>query len=636
MTQQGNKVKDELKQQTTRLNAVLSAIPDNMFILDSNGTFIDFYATDSEGLKLPGDKIIGSSIFDVFSEEEAKRQLAVYEECIKENALKVIEYELPGNEGVAYHEARIVPLEKNKVLAMVRDITDKKKHEEVLVENEKRFRDLAEMLPEAIFETDLNMFITYSNRKAHKLFGFDENDDYRKINVISAVAPQDREKAKENSIKRMRGIKESYTEYTGLRKDGSTFPMLLQSSVILRDNVPIGFRGVIIDLTQQKEAEDAIKRIEKLESIGILAGGIAHDFNNLLGGLFGTIELAGSELDKGDIPAAKELLNKSISVFSRARDLTLQLLTFSKGGTPSKKAGDISKTVTETVSFVLSGSKVKPVFNFDQELWACEYDSSQIAQTIENMAINSMQSMPEGGKIEFSLKNHVVEESCSLSLEPGKYIKISIKDEGTGIPEKYIKKIFDPFFTTKQTGSGLGLAVSWSVIKKHGGAIDVKSNIGNGTSFYIYLPASSEPLDIESENGEKRETAPVPGRVLVMDDDFIIREVTGKILQEAGFEVVKVESGEKAVKVYKENISNNTPFDIVLLDLTIPGGMGGKETLSELKKINKDVIAIATSGYSEDPVISNPKDFGFFSSIPKPYLKKPFVEIIKEAVLSIK
>jgi len=622
-------IEDELKQKTARLNAVLSAIPDSMFILDLNGMFIDFYSYDEKGLRLPSEKIKGSSIFDIFPKEEALRHLSIYKECTEDKNLKVVEYEIKKEGTSDYFEARIVSLEDNTILAIVRNITERKKQESLLLENEHKFRELAEMLPEAIFETDLNMFITYANKRAYELFGYDEIG--RKFNVISAVAPHDREKAKENTIKRLRGIKESYTEYTGVKSDGSIFPMLLQSAVIMKDGVPVGFRGIIIDLTLQKNTEEAIKRVEKLESIGVLAGGIAHDFNNLLGGLFGTIELAKGELEKGDIDSAKEMLLKSIAVFTRAKDLTLQLLTFSKGGVPVKKSGNISKVVKESVEFALSGSKVKPVFKFENEECLCDFDQGQISQTIENMVINSVQSMPEGGKIEVFVSKENIDDLNTLSLEAGRYLKISIKDEGTGIPERFFKKIFDPFFTTKQSGSGLGLAISWSIIKKHGGTIDVESNIGNGTTFHIYLPFTDQCSSLDEERHHPHNLKGC-GKILIMDDDFIIREVTAKILIEAGYEVVKTESGEKALSVYKEHLENNIPICAVLLDLTVPGGMGGKETLDMIREIDTNVVAIATSGYSEDPVISNPKDFGFYDSIPKPYLKSPFLEVIRKAV----
>ncbi len=622
-----------LQQKTVRLDAVLSAMPDKIFVIDSNGIFVDFYAGEVNGLQISPDKIKGASIFDVFGEKEAEKHLSIYRECIKDKTLKVVEYELAGkDERTYYYEARVVPLEERTVLAVVRDITVGKKREIALIENEKRFRDLSEMLPEAIFETDLRMNLTYANQKAYKLFGYKEADVRNGINVLSTVAPQDREKAKENTIKRLQGIKENYTEYSGLKRDGTQFPMLLQSSVIIRDGAPVGFRGVIVDLTLQKQTEEAIKRVEKLESIGLLAGGIAHDFNNLLGGIFGAIELADNELEKGDIKEAKNLLSSSLSVFARAKDLTRQLLTFSKGGVPSKEIGDLAKTIEESVKFTLSGSNIKPFFKFNKNLWVCEFDPNQIAQAIENITINAMHSMPEGGAIEVGADNINIEEPLAVSIDPGKYVKVYIKDNGTGIPEKFFKKIFDPFFTTKRTGSGLGLAVSWSIINKHGGIIDLESSVGKGSTFYLYLPVAektcvkpeSEKIDFEGEHQK--------AKVLIMDDDYVIREITSKILKEAGYDVEKVENGEKALEVYKKHFNKKEPFDVVILDLTIPGGMGGKETIVKILEINPEALAIATSGYSEDPVMANPTKFGFCSGLTKPYLKKIFLETVEKAI----
>jgi nitrogen-specific signal transduction histidine kinase/ActR/RegA family two-component response regulator len=433
-------------------------------------------------------------------------------------------------------------------------------------------------------------------------------------------------------MKKFCGGVETSSEYTGLRKDGTTFPILLHSSPLFKDGKPFGIRGIVIDMTIQKTIDESFYQTQKLESIGFLAGGIAHDFNNLILGLFGSVEIAKNELENLNYEAAKNALVNSMTAFSRAKDLTHQLLTFAKGGIPNKKTGDIRKTIQEAVKFCLSGSNIAYKFEIEENIPLCNFDQNQISQVIENIVINAKQAMSEKGTILITVKSVMISKNPNEFFYPGEYIKISIKDSGVGIPEEYRKKIFDPFFTTKKSGSGLGLATSWSIIKRHNGILDLESELGKGSTFHIYLPVSSETVNMEAEKNSGSFIN--QGRILLMDDEFLIREVAGKMLSDAGFSVEKAVSGEEAVELYIKAMKTDKKFDAVILDLTIPGGMGGKETVEKLLDIDPEVVAIASSGYSEDSIIADPGEYGFSASLPKPYLKDAFANTIMEVILA--
>jgi len=323
------------------------------------------------------------------------------------------------------------------------------------------------------------------------------------------------------------------------------------------------------------------------------------------------------------------VLGNSLPAFERAKDLTNQLVTFAKGVEPKKKKGDLGKIVTDTVKFALTGSEIVPEFHSDKEIYTAEFDPFQIGQVIENIIVNAKHAMSDKGILEIGIDTVLMDDKGTELLAPGEYVRISIKDSGTGIPSEHRNNIFDPFFTTKKEGTGLGLATSWSIIKRHGGTIDFDSEKGRGTVFRIYIPSAE--CELESESSSK-ESFSGRGRILIMDDEFIIREVAGKMLKDAGFTVDKAVSGEEAVDMYKEAFNKGIPYDVIILDLTIPGGMGGNKALQKIKEFHKDVAAICSSGYSEDDIISNPQKYGFAASLPKPYLRETFSEVIRKVI----
>lgn len=381
----------------------------------------------------------------------------------------------------------------------------------------------------------------------------------------------------------------------------------------------IGAVLVIKDVTEAKRIEEERMRGNKLESIGFLAGGIAHDFNNLLTGIQGNITLAKMN-ERADAPI-KELLKEAEKACNQAKELTNQLLTFSKGGAPITKIASINDLVRESVEFMRTGTNVKCHFSIAEDLANVEIDENQFTQVINNLTINAIQAMPDGGEIDVICENVRIDDSKELPLENGDYVKISIRDYGMGIAKKYLDKIFFPYFTTKTTenqrGRGLGLAASYSIIKQHGGLITVTSKLRHGSTFQIYLPASGK--SIETVRTPRASQGTGHGNVLVMDDEEIIRAVAVKFLSRLGYTVATANDGQEALRLYEGALRQNNPFDAVIMDLTIPGGMGGKEAIEKLRLVDPEVKAIVSSGYSNDPVMAQHRKYGFDAVITKPF-----------------
>jgi len=391
-------------------------------------------------------------------------------------------------------------------------------------------------------------------------------------------------------------------------------------------------RVAMTDITERKRAEADRLILNKLESTGILAGGIAHDFNNLL-----TVVLLDLELAQALIPPGEELarlLEEAKKASLTASSLTQQLITFAKGGAPVRKPTRLSGVIQESVRPALSGSNVRCEFSLAEDLWVAEVDAGQIGQVIRNMVLNAREAMPKGGVIFVRAENVVLSAQEQPSLPAGEYVRTSIADQGGGVAVDVLPKIFDPYFSTKeegqQRGMGLGLTICHAVAQKHGGAIAVESVVGVGTTFHIYLPAARKLSG--------KEKAPVPkgvprhGRVLVMDDEEGVRRVVGLTLWGMGHSVELAEDGQMAVEVYKKAKSLGRHFDVVMLDLTVRGGMGGRETIQALLKIDPEVKAIAMSGYVHDPVILEPERHGFKGTLAKPFDVGKLQEILSRVM----
>lgn len=378
----------------------------------------------------------------------------------------------------------------------------------------------------------------------------------------------------------------------------------------------LGFNNLKLarNIYEREQLENEMLKTRKLESIGILAGGIAHDFNNLLTSILGNLSLAEYELNNSNTVLTDYLKNAEKATM-RAKELSQQLLTFSKGGTPVKSTTAIEDLIKETADFALKGTKVKCEYNFGDSIWPVDIDQGQISQVLNNLIINAVQAMPDGGIIRIGCRN--VNKNYEKFLKEDKYIQILIADQGVGIPEDHLERIFDPYFTTKEKGNGLGLATSHSIITKHNGHLTVKSRVGVGTMFTIYLPASSTKL--KSSGKENLKYIKGKGRILVMDDDDLILHVFKQGLTTLGYDVTCVVNGEQALEEFRNAFGQEHPYDLVIMDLTIPGAMGGKEAIKLLKESYPDARAVVASGYSNDPVMSDYTNYGFCG-----YIKKPF------------
>ncbi len=385
----------------------------------------------------------------------------------------------------------------------------------------------------------------------------------------------------------------------------------------------MGIAGAATDITALMQGEAALRRVEKLESIGVLAGGIAHDLNNLLTAILGNVSLA--KMYK-DTQKKDKRLAEAEKACMLIKDLTQQLLTFSKGGAPILRTAAIGELLRDITAFTLRGSNVGCEFSIPDALWPVEIDEGQINQVINNIVINANQAMASGGMINICAENvtEVVEDA--LVLECGEYVKISIADHGTGISKDDLPKIFDPFYTTKQAGSGLGLATSYSIIQKHNGYMAVESQLGVGTVFHIYLPAS--PAAILMASAEEKNPIMGSGRILVMDDEKHVRDTAATMLSSIGYAVITAIDGAEAIEIYKEAMESENPFDAAIIDLTIPGGMGGEEAIQGLVAIDPEVKAMVSSGYSSDTILANFREHGFMGIIPKPYNIQELSEIL--------
>ncbi|MEI7556269.1 ATP-binding protein [Candidatus Chlorohelix sp.] len=397
---------------------------------------------------------------------------------------------------------------------------------------------------------------------------------------------------------------------------------------------------VATDLTEKKRVEEALQKTSRLESLGVLAGGIAHDFNNLLTGIIGYLGLTNLNLahkESIDIAEIAEFTREAEKAALRSKDLTMQLLTFAKGGNPIRKTVKLIQLIREAASFVMHGRNVETVFNLPEEIGPVEVDAGQLSQVIQNLTLNAAQAMPGGGYVSISAENLNLAEGAIPILAKGKYVKISIKDTGLGISSENIAKIFDPYFTTKTEGHGLGLAVCYSIIKKHDGYITVESEPTKGSTFSIYLPLSDNERAMQ-ETMFMANPVSMPSahqyQVLIMEDEPQIRDMFNLTLPRMGHKAKLAKDGAEALQHYEAALKAGQPFDVVFLDLTIPGGMGGMEAMSKLLELDPQVKAIVCSGYSNDPVMSNYREHGFWDVLVKPFRMEELARTMRRLSIS--
>ncbi|MFC1834402.1 PAS domain S-box protein, partial [Thermodesulfobacteriota bacterium] len=509
------------------------------------------------------------------------------------------------------------------------DVTARKMAEQRLRESEEKYRTIIENIEEVYYEVDLAGNFTFLNDSASKIFGYPKETllgmNYRQFMKRSdAVKTLGMFNQVFDTGKSVRAFDLKFRGEDGTEKHIEISVSAIKDS----QGRTAGFRGICRDIAERKRAEEEIIKLEKLQSIGVLAGGIAHDFNNILTGIQGNISVARLMVPP-ETGASKRLAQAEESA-TRARDLTQQLLTFAKGGAPIKRTTSIVNIVEDSCRFALRGSNVRHEFSIAEQVPAVDADEVQISQVIGNLVMNADHAMPQGGIINVEIESAVVGPEDRLPLEAGQYVRISVRDQGEGIPEDKIPNIFDPYFTTKDGGSGLGLAAAYSIVKSHDGLITVDSERGVGTSFHVYLPAS----DREIQPRETMETDAMTGsaKILLMDDEDAIRDLAQEMLSLLGYEIDTAKDGTEATEIFAKAKESERPFDAVILDLTVPGGMGGRRTMELLLDMDPNVKAIVSSGYSNDPIMADYGRYGFSGVIPKPYNVQQLTAVLRKVI----
>ena len=556
-------------------------------------------------------------------------------------------------------------------VGLFQDITERKKAEKRLSESEEKYRDLVENANAIILKWDAQGMVTFFNEYAQRLFGFPEEEIVGK-NVVGTIVPSTESSGRDlvRMIQEICADPDRFrdNENENVTKDGRRVWVRWSNKAILDDQGrPAGILSVGSDVTERKRIEEELRihrerlqqlveertaelrtanealrqeivkreameqdllRAQKLESLGVLAGGIAHDFNNLLASIMNHVSLAMLDLDSSQEPYRH--IEGAERAALRARDLTQQLLTFSKGGAPVRKVIQLGPVIAEAIRICppgvpraeRSGNPERPLAGERRRRPDQPGDPQPGDQC---RPVHARRRRCRG-----ALPKRHVDEQSGLPLRPGKYVLISVSDQGSGIAEDHRDRIFDPYFTTKQKGIGLGLATTYSIVSKHEGYIRIASELGKGTTFSIYLPAADE----SSAGAPSSEEGPVmgTGRILIMDDDESIRTTCGDILRRLGYTPCFARDGAEAVDLYCKAREQGAPVDLVILDLTVPGGMGGKETMNQLLKIDPGVAAIVSSGYSNDPVMANYRSYGFLGIVCKPYRIKDLSRAVSEAI----
>jgi PAS domain S-box-containing protein len=515
------------------------------------------------------------------------------------------------------------------ILNIARDITERKQTEELLRESEKTLRLLVEAMPVGVGMTDDHGVIEYLNSSFVNLFGYTIDDIptvdewFRKAYPDPAYRDQIASGWTNGLSAMAEGTQVSPREAKITCKNGIVRHVIINAQLIRHRAL-----AIFTDITEREFLQHELLKAQKLESLGLLAGGIAHDFNNILTSILGNISFAQVFLDKAH--KARSPLEQAEKATHRAAELAGQLLTFAKGGDPVKKPVSVKRLVDESISLVLRGTKVVAFVDIPDDLHTIEADAGQINQAFNNIIINAVQAMPGGGRLTMKAENAALSGMNTLGLAPGEYVKLAFSDEGCGIPDKELKQIFDPYFTTKSGGTGLGLSSVYSIIARHGGHISVNSGAGKGATFTIYLPSTGEVKPEPGTEHDAMTTAdPAGGSVLVMDDDKMILDLAENMLHLLGYRVTTCASGEEAVSLYKTAHGSGMPFDVVIMDLTVPGGMGGRETAEKILTFDPGARLIVSSGYSNDPIMANYEGYGFCGAVVKPYRINELMEALR-------
>ncbi len=518
---------------------------------------------------------------------------------------------------------------------IVMDITERRHAADELAMEKERLAVTLRSIGDGVITTDMEGRVILLNKVAEELTGWKQEEARGRafdevFRIIDERTRQQRSSPVAHVLKNGSGSELAHNSVLVAR--GGRERLIADSVAPIRDRESrlVGVVLVFRDITEKKRIEQELFNAHRLESIGVLAGGIAHDFNNLLTAILGNISLSKMLVSEGDRMFRN--LDEAEKASLRAKGLTQQLLTFSRGGAPVRRTLSLAAIIRESAAFTLSGSGTTCRFILPEDLWSVEADEGQISQVINNLVLNADQAMPGGGEIEISCANVVIDAKSHLPLPAGAHVRIAVSDRGQGIPQEAITRIFDPYFTTKRNGTGLGLATVYSIIRSHDGHIAATSRQGGGSTFTIHLPALVEgKVPVAPE-----ETAVDSGRgtVLVMDDEESIREIAGEMLSYLGYDATVARDGAEAVELYRQARERGQPFSVVLMDLTIPGGMGGREAITLLRQMDESVLAVVSSGYSTDPIMADYRAYGFSGVIIKPYRVAELKSVLDQLLAS--
>ncbi len=610
-------------------------------LLISSSYVIDFVNDSFLAMsRLPSDPV-GKEIFELFPEKkQTEEALAVLEEVFKERMPLTLERRLFIHDTEVWgriHLRTIRLAGEQMVLAQIENITAQKE-----LHTTRKYRKLVKIFPLGIAEFATRWPLSCSLPVEQLLDAIvharvvDGNNEFARLYRCGSIRElmgvhlsklfpitENRMVFYEDWIQNAFRAGSFETTEIGPAQGVKYFENTVIGNVV--DDALHGFWWMVKDVSDRKRMEDELLKTHKLDSLGTLAGGIAHDFNNLLTGILGNLSMVQDQKELSH--KSQSRLQDAAKAANRAQDLTRQLSTFSKGGTPIKTTASISQLLKDCTGFVLRGTNARGRFSIPEHLWHVDMDAGQISQVVDNLIINACQAMPNGGPVLVRASNIVVREKHHLPLQEGRYVRVSIADQGIGIPKEHLRKIFDPYFTTKDGGSGLGLATSYSIIKRHGGLITVRSKVGVGTTFYFFLPASShQPASCEDTSAEETSGK---GRILVMDDEELIRTLAKELLTAHGYEVDVARDGSEALEMYQKAMESGYRYGLVVMDLTIPGDMGGKQTIEKMIQLDPDVTSIVSSGYSNDPIMSNYASYGFKAVLPKPYDGRQMCELVE-------
>ncbi|MGM0453377.1 MAG: PAS domain-containing hybrid sensor histidine kinase/response regulator [Thermodesulfobacteriota bacterium] len=624
------KTQAELEASRNRLFDLYHNAPSGYVTINDDYVVEEINLTACKMLGMPQyNSVVGQRFTRFIRPEDQDAYYFHFKKCLKEQSPQLCELRLIAKDRRSFLVVRLESVkdtaasdnDRKKIRSSIIDITRAKEAEAVASENQRRFVETVDLLPDAVFETDRALNIIYANRAMTQLFDFSAEDIERGIKCLSLFYPDDVDAARQRIESIYSGGVFAPAEYRFVKKDGTVIDALFNDSAIIKNGDFSGLRVSITDLSELKRLRRAAERAEKIESIGMLAGNIAHEFNNLFMVLYGNLSMAKEELSPDH--GAYEWVAAAEQSISTARELSGRLLTFSRGGDPLIRCIDPGDMVAEAIDAAIGDGRVEVIMNGGQKSWPVYADADQLRQVVFQLAANAAQAMPAGGRLWVSLENLRVSGDAASVVPSGYYVRMVFTDEGPGISGPDLDRVFDPYFTTKQGAVGLGLSIAHSIITRHAGHIDVRSKPGEGCEFIVYLP--SGPLFPENAaaaadaGGAENNSGQTGCRMLVMDDDSSVQRVSKKMFETQGCSVCLANDGEQAIAIYREAFENGTGFDAVILDLTVPAGMGGKEAVKHIKAINPASKVIVSSGYTADPVLADYRAYGFDDAIEKPY-----------------